>query len=407
MKETSPAPVKAVILCPVSHSDTRLRSDAARLEEARGLAEAIDLAIVAAETIRLRDINPATLFGKGKVAEIGELLVAVEAGLVVVDGALSPGQQRELEKVWKVKVIDRTGLILEIFGKRARTREGQLQVELAALDYARSRLVKSWTHLERQRGGFGFLGGPGESQLEIDKRLIDNRILKIRKELDTVKNTRELQRDARHDPLIAFVGYTNAGKSTLFNRLSQAGVVAENMLFATLDPTIRQITLPSGWPALISDTVGFVSDLPTALVAAFSATLEEVKQADLILHVRDAAHPDTAAQKADVLKVLKNDLGIEADDARLLEVLNKIDLLPAGFEPSTANSVSISSITGEGIEELLQRIDQMLGQNRKRVKFNVDLTDGKALASLYQQGKVVGRIDNDGKAQGWVEISAR
>jgi GTP-binding protein HflX len=407
VKETSPAPVKAVILCPVSHSDTRLRSDAARLEEARGLAEAIDLAIVAAETIRLRDINPATLFGKGKVAEIGELLVAVEAGLVVVDGALSPGQQRELEKVWKVKVIDRTGLILEIFGKRARTREGQLQVELAALDYARSRLVKSWTHLERQRGGFGFLGGPGESQLEIDKRLIDNRILKIRKELDTVKNTRELQRDARHDPLIAFVGYTNAGKSTLFNRLSQAGVVAENMLFATLDPTIRQITLPSGWPALISDTVGFVSDLPTALVAAFSATLEEVKQADLILHVRDAAHPDTAAQKADVLKVLKNDLGIEADDARLLEVLNKIDLLPAGFEPSTANSVSISSITGEGIEELLQRIDQMLGQNRKRVKFNVDLTDGKALASLYQQGKVVGRIDNDGKAQGWVEISAR
>ncbi len=351
----------------------------------------------------LRDIDPSMLFGRGKVEQIGATVRDQKIGLIVVDHALTPTQQRELETAWAAKVIDRTGLILEIFGERAQTREGQLQVELAALQYQRSRLVRSWTHLERQRGGFGFLGGPGESQLEIDKRLIDRRIVKIKDDLDSVKNTRSLQRRSRTDPVMALVGYTNAGKSTLFNRLSGSGVMAADMLFATLDPTIRKVTLPSGWPVLASDTVGFVSDLPTGLVAAFSATLEEVRQADIILHVRDISHPDSAPQKADVMKVLETDLGISPDDPRLMEVLNKADLeslAPMGEggahpQDGRVRGIRVSALTGDGIEKLLHTIDRKLSAQRERVEIDLDSTDARGLANAYAQGRVLHRSDND------------
>src|SRR5690349_15270886 len=288
------------------------RSPESRLEEAAGLARAIDLNVVAAEIIRITEPKPATLIGSGGVERLGALIAEQEIAVVVMDTAITPIQQRNLEREWKTKVIDRTGLILEIFGERARTREGQLQVELAALSYQRSRLVRSWTHLERQRGGFGFLGGPGESQLEIDRRLIGERIAKLKRELDDVKRTRGLHRGARRRvpyPVVALVGYTNAGKSTLFNRLTRSEVTAEDMLFATLDPTMRRLPLPSGRQAILSDTVGFVSDLPTHLVAAFRATLEEVAEAALIIHVRDIHHPDSEAQRGDVHTVL-GDLGL-------------------------------------------------------------------------------------------------
>lgn len=382
-----------------SAPDKSSRSAEARLNEAISLTKAINLNVVGREIIALREVRPASYIGRGSVERLGEVLKQVEAELVLMDCALTPIQQRNLEKAWQVKVIDRTALILEIFGERAQTKEGVLQVELAHLTYQRSRLVRSWTHLERQRGGAGFLGGPGETQIEMDRRIIDDKLVRIKKELEHVKQTRGLQRKSRKKvpfPIVSLVGYTNAGKSTLFNRLTSANVFAKDLLFATLDPTMRQIELPSGKKIILSDTVGFISDLPTELVAAFRATLEEVLEADLILHVRDCAHPDTLAQKQDVEGVLK-DLGLSDQVAKgIPEVLNKIDLL-SPMERQALTQISsykelvwpVCAKTGQGIDDLLRFIDKALSENQKTHTVHLSFSDGRTLAWLYEKGAVV------------------
>jgi GTPase len=389
-------------------ANAALRSPEARLDEAVGLARAIDLNVVSSGIVSLGDIRPATFIGKGKVNEIAGLVKTDEIGIVVMDCALSPVQQRNLEKAWGAKVVDRTGLILEIFGRRARTREGALQVELAHLIYQKSRLVRTWTHLERQRGGFGFLGGPGETQIESDRRMIEERIARIESELEKVKRTRKLHRDSRKRvpyPIVALVGYTNAGKSTLFNRMSQASVLSADMLFATLDPTLRAVQLPQGLRIILSDTVGFISDLPTMLVAAFRATLEEVIEADLILHVRDVSHADTEAQSLDVEQVLTQ-LDIEShDDARLVEVWNKIDRLDADAgirlrnraerQPPGRRPVLVSALSGEGIDRLAAEIEARLAARRVTLDLVIDAADGAGVSWLHRHTEVMTKALRD------------
>jgi GTP-binding protein HflX len=392
------------------------RSAAARLEEAVGLALAIELQVVHSEVLRVARPRPATLLGKGGVETLAALIAVERAALCIVDGTLSPIQQRNLERALNCKVIDRTGLILEIFGARARTKEGSLQVELAALSYQRSRLVRSWTHLERQRGGFGFLGGPGESQLEIDRRLTSERIARIKQDLGRVRRTRELHRKARRRvpyPVVALVGYTNAGKSTLFNRLTRAQVLARDLLFATLDPTMRKVRLASGREIILSDTVGFISDLPTDLVAAFRATLEEVAEADLIVHVRDVSHPDCEAQCQDVQRVL-SDLGLgDKLEGGVIEVLNKIDLLDresrevvSARAARRADQVPVSAISGEGVDALLALLARRLGEHKDVVELAVPHDDGAALAWLYDHGEVLSRRDDEQVAHLRVSLDA-
>ena len=390
------------------------RSLHASLEEAVGLAHAIQLEVNHAAIVKLQKITPATYIGKGKVEEFKALVEEYSIGLAIVDCLLSPIQQRNLETAFGCKVIDRTALILEIFGARARTAEGKLQVELAALTYQKSRLVRSWTHLERQRGGFGFLGGPGESQIELDRRMIGDRIIKIKKQLENVVRTRTLHRATRRDvpyPLIALVGYTNAGKSTLFNRLTEANVIAQDMLFATLDPTIREATLPSGLRVLMSDTVGFISNLPTELIAAFRATLEEVLSADILLHVRDIAHEDSKPQRDDVMNVLKSLFGKEVNLDHLIEIHNKIDQWSADHnrEPylPPAGSVALSAVTGEGCNELLQLIDKKLSaQLLTTYHYQLPHADGRAIAWLYANGQVMQHVEEEKIADYKVRLSA-
>jgi len=382
---------------------------ASRLEEARGLAMAIGLKVSGAFAIPIREARAATLFGEGQIAQIALSCTQDEVELVIVDGSLTAIQQRNLEDKLKRKVIDRTGMILEIFGKRAVSAEGRLQVELAHLDYQAGRLVRSWTHLERQRGGFGFLGGPGETQIEADRRLIRDRMARLRRDLDQVRRTRGLHRSRRERapwPVIALVGYTNAGKSTLFNQLTGAGVRAEDLLFATLDPCMRRIRLPGVDKAILSDTVGFISDLPTQLVAAFRATLEEVTAADVIVHVRDISSADSAAQKRLVLAVL-GDLGVIEDQGGvpkvpIIEAWNKSDLLPphrtAELRARIARCapteiVPLSALTGEGIDLLLEVIGKQLGQGAQRHSIIVPVSDGQRLAWLHAHGEVLDLID--------------
>ena len=423
---TEEATARAIVLVPVlrSGADTpeygdaprHTRSPEARLAEALGLALAIDLDVAASAVITVAEPRPATLLGSGKVEEIATMVADTGAGLVVVDHPLTPVQQRNLEKATGAKVLDRTGLILEIFGRRARTREGALQVEHAHLTYQKGRLVRSWTHLERQRGGFGFLGGPGETQIEADRRMLSERIGKIESDLEKVKRTRKLHRESRKRvpyPIVALVGYTNAGKSTLFNRMTAASVLSADMLFATLDPTLRSIDLPHGTRIILSDTVGFISDLPTQLVAAFRATLEEVIEADIILHVRDMSHEDTGAQSADVAKVL-GELGIEPTDRRIIEVWNKIDALDADGRERIHNlaarqaperaPIIVSALTGEGIDSLTGAIENRLGESRQTLSLRLDASDGAGLSWLYRHTEVLDKTTDD---EGHVSVTVR
>ena len=394
------------------------RTDDARLSEAVGLAGAIDLDVTEAMVAPTPNPRPATLLGPGKVAEIAETVRERNAELVVVDHMLTPVQQRNLEREWNAKVLDRTGLILEIFGRRAATKEGTLQVELAHLDYQRGRLVRSWTHLERQRGGAGFLGGPGETQIEADRRILREKIVRLERQLETVRRTRKLQRAKRQKvphPIVALVGYTNAGKSTLFNRLTGADVLAENMLFATLDPTLRRLALPHGETVILSDTVGFISNLPTQLVAAFRATLEEVREANLILHVRDLSDPDHGAQADDVAAVLDS-LDIPGSwRERTIEVWNKIDAIDADTrahldalaERSNVTPHRISAITGEGVEKLLATIEERVSGELEEVRVHIAPDEGRRVDWFYSNGRVLERTDrNDGGVDLHVELTA-
>lgn len=410
------APVQGAL---VIHPDREGRGDArqpaARLEEAAGLALALDLEVRKTLAVNLRKLTPATLFGKGKVEEIGDLVDDLECDVVVIDDALTPVQQRNLEKAWQAKVMDRTGLILEIFARRARTREGRLQVELARLSYERSRLVRTWTHLERQRGGFGVMGGPGETQIETDRRLIAEKIRKLKLELVEVRRTRTLQRSARKRvpfPTVALVGYTNAGKSTLFNRLTDAQVVAEDMLFATLDPTLRTLKLPDGRPAILSDTVGFISDLPHELVEAFRATLEEVREADVVLHVRDIASEESNAQAQDVRTVLGR-LGVDMEARAILEVWNKADLVPADRLADLTHdarradppAVMVSAVTGQGCDALLSVVASLVDE-APPIDIYAPVGEGAAIAWLYRNGRVLERVDGkDGSVRLAVSLS--
>ena len=414
--EAKAAPTRVIVVVPVlaraaatdeAGRPQATRAPSARHDEAVGLARAIDLEPVHSLVVTVSDPRPATLLGSGKVDEIAGLVEESAAELVIVDHPLTPVQQRNLEKEMNVKVLDRTGLILEIFGERANTKEGTLQVELAHLNYQKGRLVRSWTHLERQRGGAGFLGGPGETQIEADRRILQDKIVKLKRELETVRRTRDLHRAKRKKvpfPVVAIVGYTNAGKSTLFNRLTGAGVLAEDMLFATLDPTLRRLRLPHGTPMILSDTVGFISDLPTHLVAAFRATLEEVVEADLVLHLRDISDPDTAAQAEDVKRIL-GDLGVDADDdRRVIEVWNKIDLLDEASRERLLGEarrgrqqgpLAISAVTGEGLERLLEAIEAHISGELAQISVTLEPDRLNLLDWLYRNGDVISRTDNE------------
>ncbi len=404
MKEHAPTLTRAWVLHPDIKSDPSRRDAAMALDEAVALAHALpDLEVAGQEVVRLPRPHPGMLFGSGKIDELKQRISDAEVDLVLIDGPVTPIQQRNLEKAWKVKLLDRTGLILEIFSDRAATREGVLQVEMAHLTYQRTRLVRAWTHLERQRGGLGFVGGPGETQIEADRRAIDEQLVRLRRQLDKVVRTRELHRKARAKvpyPIVALVGYTNAGKSTLFNRLTGAEVMAKDMLFATLDPTMRAVQLPTGADVILSDTVGFISDLPTELVAAFRATLEEVLEADVIVHVRDISHPETGDQAADVQSILDG-LGVTEATAQV-ELWNKIDQLPPeALQAAQARAArdpavfAVSALTGEGLDDFLQAVTAALGAERQREIVTLGFEDGRRRAWLFERGLVEDEAQTD------------